>query len=219
MLWGIHILSAIFVAIILPGIPDDLRTKQNTNSVSLSQAMDNGIRNMARVSAWVVIFRVFIKFCERWFLWIFPVNLQVFFSGLLELSNGTVLLPQIQSEGLRFIIASVLLAFGGLCVAMQTQSVTSTLGFGCYFPGKVLQCLFSFLLSSILQTHILSYNCCYKIKLSHILMVIILIFFVICYIYRKIIVDFAKRVLYNTSNKSKRGTSCYALSKKNHPLL
>ncbi len=218
-LWVIHILSAILAGFVLPGTSDDLPKCKNANHISISLAMDNAIRNMARVSAWVIVFRVVIKFCERWFLWIFSSETQVFFSGLLELSNGTVLLPRVQPEGLRFIIASVLLASGGLCVAMQTQSVTGMLGFGCYFPGKILQCLFSFLLSFILQDQILPQNCRFMASIGHIMIVVIALFLVIFYLYRKIVVDFVKRVLYNTSNKSKRGTSCYALSKENSPLL
>ena len=116
--------------------------------------MQSAIKVMAVVCGWVIAFRVVIGFCDRWFLWFFLPEMKVLFSGLLELSNGCVLLTQLQSAGMRFILASVILSFGGLCVFMQTLSVTAGLGIGYYFPGKVVQTLISFLLSSALQAKI-----------------------------------------------------------------
>jgi hypothetical protein len=40
------------------------------------------------------------------------------------------------------------LAFGGVCVLLQTASVTEGLSLGCYIKGKLIQTLFSLWLSS-----------------------------------------------------------------------
>lgn len=106
---------------------------------------------MANVCGWVVIFRVILAFCERWFLWLLPQPLQIGFVGLLELSNGCYSLRLLMSEPLRFVMCVCFLSFGGLCVAMQTTSVTKELGTGLYFPGKLLQGCFSLALAAAVQ--------------------------------------------------------------------
>ena len=121
------------------------------SNISLHQALLNAVRTTAIVCAWILLFRIILSFCNRWFLWAFPVPYQVLLSGFLELSNGCVLLNTLRQQGLRFILASSMLAFGGICVGLQTQSCTESLGYGEYFPGKVLQTLLSLLLSIVLQ--------------------------------------------------------------------
>jgi hypothetical protein len=49
------------------------------------------------------------------------------------------------------IISSGLLSFGGLCIFLQTASVTGDLGLGDYFPGKILQSMISIVLSTFAQ--------------------------------------------------------------------
>ena len=101
---------------------------------------------MARVCGWVILFRLLIGFLERWTIGI-PDVLSVLISGMLELTNGCMMLKNVGSVGLRFYICSLLLAFGGLCVTMQTVSVAGDLGIGHYLRGKLLQTMFSGLLS------------------------------------------------------------------------
>lgn len=49
--------------------------------------------------------------------------------------------PQLEAAGLRYCMASGFLAFGGLCVWLQTKSVLAPYGLTgrCYLPGKILQ--------------------------------------------------------------------------------
>ena len=63
------------------------------------------------------------------------------------LSNGCCALYGQNQEEVRFLLASVMLAFGGICVTMQTMSATKGLSLRYYFMGKGLQTIFSFLLS------------------------------------------------------------------------
>lgn len=151
ILWGIHILSALLVGAILPGKSRDTIPFSSARVPTLPQALASGIRVMASVCGWVILFRVLIAFMERWFLWLLPKEVQIALIGFLELSNGCCELIQISAERMRFVLCACILSFGGLCVAMQTISVTGDLGTGAYFPGKVMQSLFSFILAAAIQ--------------------------------------------------------------------
>ena len=111
--------------------------------------MQESVRIMASVCGWVVLFRVIITFLDRWFLWLLDKEWFVLLSGILELANGCLNLNMMDCEGMRLILASVFLGFGGICVAMQTVSVTARAGLdtGLYFPGKILQAVISALLA------------------------------------------------------------------------
>ncbi len=156
VLWGIHILSAVLVAVILPNRSKHPTAPRHGTAVTLQTALQRSIRIMAGVCAWIILFRILIFFIERWFLWLLPTALQVTIAGLLELTNGCCALEQISSEGLRFIISSGLLAFGGLCVTMQTATVTSGLPLKSYLWGKLLQTFLCVIISAMLQFFLFS---------------------------------------------------------------
>lgn len=141
VLWGIHILSALIVGFLLPGKQKTVAVLSSKKQMSLGQAMEHSVRTMACVCGWVVLFRVIITFFDRWFLWLLDREHSVLLTGILELTNGCVNLTMMDCEGMRFILAALFLGFGGICVGMQTVSVTTRagLGTGLYFPGKILQ--------------------------------------------------------------------------------
>lgn len=146
-LWLIHILSAFFTAALLPA--RDMRpvTLSEAKSVTISEAMYGAIRVTGTVCGWVILFRILIGFLNRWVLWLLPIPVQVLMTGLLELTNGCCALAAISGTPMRFVLCSGMLAAGGLCVTMQTVSVTSGLSLKYYFPGKAMQVLFSLILS------------------------------------------------------------------------
>lgn len=145
-LWGIHILAALLVGCLLPGQAGDTVAVKQREPVSLPEALQQSLRVMAGICGWVVVFRVIIAFCQRWFLWLLPETVQTVFTGLLELTNGCIELENL-SEGSAFMLCAAFLGFGGICVGMQTVSVTQGLGTGDYFPGKLLQGCISLLLA------------------------------------------------------------------------
>lgn len=151
VLWIIHISSAIVVSMLLPAEKTEKCMQAGRQSITLTQALQLAIRNTATVCGWVILFRIVIGFFNRWFLWLFPKQWQVLLCGLLELSNGCISLSLISSDGLRFVVASVLLAFGGICVAMQTTSVIGDLSSKGYWLGKIMQTSLSLLFSGIAQ--------------------------------------------------------------------
>ncbi len=144
-LWGIHVLSAWLVARLMPvQVKIPLSEKKAPGPDVLSLALET----MGKVCGWVILFRVVIAFLSRWFLWALPLETQVLLIGCLELSNGCCELALISSENTRFVLCAGMLAFGGLCVTMQTASVTGGLSLRYYLRGKALQTLFSLVLSS-----------------------------------------------------------------------
>lgn len=154
-LWAIHIVSAILVSILHPSGPRrEILTSKKTESIPVSTVLKTSLSVMAAVCGWVILFRVVIAFLNRWVLWSLPKILCVIMTGLLELTNGCCELSTITQPGVRFVLCSVFLAFGGVCVTMQTASVLSGLSLRHYVSGKLLQTLFSLLLSSAVVLNI-----------------------------------------------------------------
>ncbi len=152
MLWGIHIVSALLVAMVLPNRSERIIQLKSAPPPTLPAAVSAAVKIMAGVCGWVVIFRVVLAILERWLFFFLPEAAQVALTGLLELANGCCALADIENIGVRFLICSATLAFGGLCVGMQTASVAEKVDRRLYFPGKLLQTYFSTLLSLVIQS-------------------------------------------------------------------
>ena len=148
LLWIIHIGSAVMTAVLLPVSKLSFTKYSPRKETSIAEAMRTAISVMATVCGWVILFRVVIAFLDRWFLWMLPIALQVAITGILELSNGCCELSRIADPELRFMICSGMLALGGLCVTLQTSSVSAGLSMKAYLKGKALQTVFSLLLSA-----------------------------------------------------------------------
>lgn len=147
LLWAIHILSALLSAVFIPRCSGKEVTLRQAVDCKLQTVFQQTLRVMASICGWVVLFRILIGFCERWFLWCLSPEAQCVIAGFLELSNGCYSLAGVTSDAPRFIILSCVLAFGGICVMMQTASVAAGLSLRWYLAGKLLQTMFSLLLS------------------------------------------------------------------------
>ena len=147
MLWLIHILSALLVGVLLPGKTKETCVLSRKEPITVSKALESSLKTIGNICGWVVIFRVILTILDQWLLWLLPQEIYAGIFGFFELSNGIACLNEVANDATRFVLCSGMLAFGGLCVFMQTASVTKELGLGRYFPGKVLHCLFSILLS------------------------------------------------------------------------
>lgn len=150
LLWLIHICGAVFAAVIIPLPNSRTSCTPKHHPFSIQKAVQEAIRVTGSVCGWIVLFRILITFLERWFLWLFPIPVRVALSGLLELSNGCICLSQIGDVKLRFLICSMLLGAGGLCVTMQTSSVVEGLTLKFYLLGKLIQVGFSLASASAL---------------------------------------------------------------------
>ena len=153
-LWGIHIFSAILVAFIHPCGPcQEVSYEEKGGTVNISDTMKSAVGVMASVCGWVILFRVVINFLNRWIFHALPDTIRILLIGSLELTNGCCELSSIVQPELRFVLCSGFLAFGGICVVMQTASVLSGLPVRHYLAGKLRQTLFSLLLSAAVVLH------------------------------------------------------------------
>lgn len=147
LLWLVQISSALCTARMIPA-PEGAKTAMDqVSSITLSQAMKKAVFAMASVCGWVVLFRVILDFFRRFIFFLFPKSIIILLSGLLELTNGCLMLSEIPSVALRFLWAALMLNFGGICVMMQTSSVIGGLELKYYVRGKLLQTLISLLIS------------------------------------------------------------------------
>lgn len=204
VLWGIQIGSALCVGWILSTESDVSGKLIPLPYTTLPQALQSAIKNIATVCGWIIVFRVLLVFCQRWFMWIFPTDLQILFSGLLELSNGCIQLRELSIPGLQFVLAAFLLSFGGLCVVMQTYSATDSLGLGYYFPGKILQAILSVVMSLLLQRWLFSNDA--QLNVSPLLILVFVFSAVlIMFVVRKKVVAISGRMLYNSRSFMRKG--------------
>ena len=146
-LWVLQSVSGILTLMLFPGgEPEQMSTKE-TQSVNPSSLIFQSTKSMVSVCAWVTVFRMVLEFLNRWVFWLLPDWLRILMTGLLELSNGCLELGSLSNEYTRFLLASVLLLFGGLCVFLQIQSVFPELDAGFYLKGKVFQSILCLLLT------------------------------------------------------------------------
>lgn len=197
-LWGIQILSSLLTARLLRRKSASQAILSPGTPLSLPQALERSLKVMASVCGWVVLFRIVIAFLERWFLWMLPSEVQVLVSGLLELSNGCLMLGKIENTGLRMVLCSLFLAFGGVCVTMQTVSVTAGMKRITYFAGKACQTLISVLLTFFSQLILLPAGS--RFTLAPAFPVLLCLFPAIV----KIAVAFHRNMVYNRDNPQKK---------------
>jgi len=201
-IWLIQILSALMVGIMLPGKASATFIDSPSKPPSLVSALEGSVRNMGILCGWVVIFRVILTYLIKWFAFHSASVWKAILTGSLELSNGCLYLSEISSPAMRFIIINGLLSFGGICVLMQTRSVTHGLRLRTYFMGKFLQSHISTILSVITQYLIFPGE-----VLQHGYIIIFMCLFSISvqfmWVNRKKIVDYWNKIMYNKRNENR----------------
>lgn len=136
VIWSALLASAILTAIVLPN-----KAKESCIYIASQKVkpFENSIRATASVCGWVILFRTLITMLQRWIFYAMPMNLTIGILGVLEITNGCILLNQLENNVLEFILITAILTFGGFCVAMQTKSVVWDLSCKTYFLGKLVQ--------------------------------------------------------------------------------
>ena len=145
-LWGIQVFAALLTGFLTGGTERTI-TMTGTVPFRLSDVMSRSIRNMSTVCGWVILFRMILEFLDRWLFQMVTPETQVILTGFLELSNGCLRLQAIPDTGTRFLLATVMLSSGGLCILMQTLSVFPRLRMKQYILGKTIHLILSTLLS------------------------------------------------------------------------
>lgn len=152
LLWAAHLLGTITVALLTRGYRPakaasmpDCATQCPVQCVSFARALtgavQSGLQSTWNICAYVVLFRVILRFCNQVGaenLFRFLPNGAALFGGILELSTGvTALSPQTWGA---VPLASFLLGFGGLAVWCQTMAMLDGSGLELWpaFVGKLL---------------------------------------------------------------------------------
>ena len=149
LLWVIHILSAIATGWILPKPSQRNLCIKSATSVSVSDTLYGSLKTTSVVCGWIVLCKVFISYIMEVCGSQLPDCVNVYLIGILELSNGCVKLCEIPSISTRFLICNALLAFGGICVILQTAAVTKGLDIRFYLIGKTIQMCISTVIAAI----------------------------------------------------------------------
>jgi hypothetical protein len=152
-MWGIQIFGSVLIARILPALSESACIPLN-EKFSLPECLQSSISIMSSICGWVILFRILIAFLQRWLLCRLPMETQIFLMGLLELSNGCCCLSAVADLRLRFLLCSVMLSFGGICVTMQTASAATPLPILPYLLFKAVQSLFTVCIVSAFVYHL-----------------------------------------------------------------
>ena len=151
LLWLIQLFSALCMSRLLPSGSNRSVPREKCINQSMPERLRQSVKSMAEICAWIILMRVVIEIVQKWLLWRFSKPFQALLTGVLELSNGCISLIEIQNTGLRFVLCSFLLGFGGLCVALQTSTVATSVDQRMYLSGKCVQAVISFIISYVIQ--------------------------------------------------------------------
>lgn len=146
-IWLVHIAAVLLTALVIPRNPEPAPTAEPETQPAPAPVISSAAKAMGLVCCWVILFRMILTFLSQWFLWMLPPWARVPLTGSLELVNGCCAMMEIGDVKLRFVVCCCILSCGGICVLLQTASVTQGLSLGYYCRGKLLQTLFSLLLS------------------------------------------------------------------------
>ena len=138
-IWIIQILSAIITGIILPHKTAASKHTNYTAPPPLTSLFFHSLKTMAAICGWVILFRTIYQFISKYLLQRCSNVFGILLMGLLELTNGCLLLDHIHNVELRFVLCNILLSFGGLCIWLQTSSVTEGLEKKVFYRGKIIQ--------------------------------------------------------------------------------
>lgn len=153
----VHLISACLTGVILgwgkSGKLQESKTKKNAPlPAAFTKAVQRASLTMVQITGFIVLFSVILCLLEP-LLRLLPGNgvLRAIAGGFLELTNGLHTVSSLDLPlNLRFILASAMLGWSGLCVHMQVLSFVLPLGLSpaVYLKGKVLQCALSSLLAA-----------------------------------------------------------------------
>lgn len=190
--WIIHILSALAVARLLPATKQQPAKFPSSDTMDISSALRKSLEAMAMVCGWIILFRVILTFCTKWFLWLLPKWASCALFGIVELTNGCFNLVLLEDERVRFVLFTFFLGLGGLCVTMQTFGVCDCVDTSLYLPGKCLQAVISSCLAGLLISREI---------ITSVICLLLLLF--VCAVFRfnagksKIHLVFSRKIVYN----------------------
>ena len=178
LLWVLHIVSALITGYFLPRPNIEQISWNHIEKNTISSALKKSLNICAFVCGWVITFKVILSYLVIMLASCNDDTLKVLLVGFIELSNGCLQLAEIPSVSLRFVLCSVFLSFGGLCVLLQTVSATEALGLGLYIHGKIIQTTISAIMS-ILLSYILFPNDTIALSCAEIIIILCIVILLI----------------------------------------
>ena len=149
VLWAIHLLTSFIVFFFFRDRNHKQHISASNHSFSISDILLRSVKTICQICAWVFLFRILLTVLNTRLLYRVSTIWKIIISGLLELTNGCCLLP-VLSEPLRFTLCSAFLGFGGVCVLLQTASITKELRIKYYLYGKILHSILSIVFALVL---------------------------------------------------------------------
>ena len=162
IIWIIHILSAIITGWLFAGKYEKCRITQRKSNFNVVSALHKTVNTMAKICGWVILFRILISILDYYVLEHLPANIGTIVCGILELSNGCIRLENMDITYV-FVVSSLLLSFGGICVWMQTASIIKPLNLQHFCLGKCVQSAISVSICFILSP--LLFDCSYFVAI------------------------------------------------------
>lgn len=145
----IQALSSLMACLILSNATESSLISSRENPLCFTDALRQALLCMGNICATVIIFKVFLSIGDYYSGKFVRQEIWTILTGFIELTNGSVLLGNIAYEAKRFIMAAGMLSFGGLCVHMQTASVSSPGTYKCYLFCVLLKTIISILFAII----------------------------------------------------------------------
>ena len=138
LLYLVHISSALLLGVFLKGRQAGRsaavrRAEASPEPVSFSVAFTKSVLQAGKtaltVCMFVIVFAVLSAMLNGVLTHLLPARAAAILTGVLELSGGAAALAQASfSQGAKFVLSSMLLAFGGLSVHAQTKAVLEQAG-------------------------------------------------------------------------------------------
>lgn len=196
-LWLIQIFSALITGVLLPGCSNKKITVNHNAKTSATTALEQSVKAMGLICGWVLLFRILVGFINQKLSGHIPECLSLLLTGVLELTNGSMALYSVENAGTRFILASLFLTIGGLCVALQTASAAKSLNMKSYMLAKTIQGIISVAFAYIIQYFIFPAEDRFTASGITIVIFLLLALTAIIFISCKKTVAFREKLVYN----------------------
>jgi hypothetical protein len=181
LLWLIQMIASIFTGVLLPGHRQEAVIHRSLQTSKPGTVMIESVKAIAMICGWIILFGILLAYMQPAFLHNLPPVTKTLLCGILELTNGIYVLRFICSPGIRFMVASILLSFGGLCILLQSKSVAPSMSIINFIAGRLLHAGISGTLTSFICLFLfpndLAASCCFPQFLSILLLSFIILYF------------------------------------------
>lgn len=180
-IWLIQIIASIIVGILLPGHIPETISKNPLKNTSSGAIMIESIKAIATICGWIILFGILLAYLNTPMIQYLNSVPKVILSGILELTNGMHALQHIYSPSIRFMVCSILLSLGGLCILLQTKSVAPSVCTKKYICGRLFHASITGTLASIFSYKLFPTDTasayCLPLFLSILVMALLILYF------------------------------------------